>query len=33
MHPWNFCSVPGIDGFNAGMGMGTAQDLAKEQTR
>ncbi len=33
MHPWHFRGVTGIDGFNAGMGVGTAQDLAMEQTR
>jgi hypothetical protein len=32
MDPWNFRSVTGIDGFNTGMGVGTAQDLAMEQT-
>src|SRR4029434_2117371 len=33
MDPWNFRSVPGINGFNTSMGVGTAQDLAMEQTR
>jgi hypothetical protein len=33
MDPWNFRSMTGINAFNTGMGVGTAQDLAMEQTR
>jgi len=31
MDPWNFLGVTGVDGYNAGMGVGTPQDLAMEQ--
>jgi hypothetical protein len=31
MDPWNFLGVTGVDGYNAGMGVGTPQDFAMEQ--